>query len=123
MYRALGALPASGASETDSELMGDLSAIIHQVAFQIYSTVKGVTVGEDSLPDSVSPAREFYFELKPIVELLVLPPDLPNKHYLAAPTAHYLMQTFNLVLDYDAPSVLKYAAAVCRAAFWAGISI
>lgn len=58
--------------------------------------------------------RDLYFELKPIIRLVSMRPAV-EKHYLAPHTAHYLMEMFTSVLQYDPSSVAQFAAAVCKA--------
>jgi hypothetical protein len=120
VYRAWRLIAPDAAPETKAESIGNLLAIIDQVASRLYLTFQGDSTREGQSSEDGSSRRALYFELKPIFDALVLYFKQPEQQHLAAPTAHHLMQTFNAVLDYDPATVVEYAAAVCQAASGAG---
>jgi hypothetical protein len=119
-YRAWHMIPADATPETRGEIIGNMLAIIGQVASRLYSALQGDTARESQSGDDGSLRRDLYFELKPIFDALESHFKQPEEQHLEAPTAHYLMQTFNAVLDFDPAAVVEYAAAVCQAASGGG---
>jgi hypothetical protein len=103
-------------SEENFQAHGNLLHLLDHVATRLFFSLDAVP--SDSL-DSSSPdqteARQHYFDIKPLLELLTLRPLSTPEHLLLPQTAHYLMQTLNAVLPFDPVAVITYAAAVCRA--------
>jgi hypothetical protein len=103
-------------SEENTKALGTLLHLLDHVATRLFFSLDRVP--SDSI-DSPSPnyaeTRRHYFDIKPLLELLILRPPSAVEHLLLPQTAHYLMQTLNAVLPFDPVPVIIYAAAVCRA--------
>jgi hypothetical protein len=116
VYKRLDLVQQEPNSEEKFAALGKLLHLLDHVATRLFFSLDPTP--SDSL-DSTSPdrteARQHYFDIKPILELLTLRPSSKQEHLLRADTAHYLMQTLNAVLPFDPATVITYAAAVCRA--------
>jgi len=79
--------------------------IFHILGISPYSPDQAV------VPDAAR-LEKLYFDVKPIIALLVSQGSPERKHYLSPHTALYLMQIFNAVLRFDAAAVIEFASAV-----------
>jgi hypothetical protein len=116
IYRTNQALYQAPASDEKREAVSELLRLLDQIVFRLYVLLDvnhQLREGKPGLADEER--RNFYFELKPIIELLTSRSSIPGNHYLAPGTAHHVMETLNGVLAYDPASVVSYAAAVCHA--------
>jgi hypothetical protein len=103
-------------SPENYKALGDMLHLLDHVATRLFFSLdRGSTPGDSAQSDE-SGNREHYFDIKPLLELLATSPLSTKEHLLLPQTAHYLMQTFNQVLQYDPVAVITYSAAVCRAA-------
>jgi hypothetical protein len=120
-YAGLQDLDTGTPSEEAQDSFRDLIRIVDDVAFRVFITLDiDPQLRNDGSGLTDSARREAFVELQPVIELLTLPSIASRKHHLPPNTAQNLMQTFNTVLDYDPIAVIKYAAAVCRAARGSG---
>lgn len=103
-------------SEDRSKALGDLLHLLDHVATRLFFSLDAATTeSHDSPTPDRTEARQHYFDIKALLELLTLRPSSTIEHVLPPHTAHYLMQTLNAVLPFDPVAVITYAAAVCRA--------
>ena len=115
-YKRLYLLRQEPPSEEKSKALGNLLHLLDHVATRLFFSLDAApSESHDSSPSDRTEARQHYFDIKPLLELLTLRPLSPQEHLLAPETAHYLMQTLNAVLPFDPVAVVTYAAAVCRA--------
>ena len=89
---------------------------IDEVALRIYFSF-------DIQPELRTPERtlaedqrkQLYFELKPLIAALASGGGETKDHRLLPHTAHYLLETFNGVLEFDPSEIIKFAAQTCKA--------
>jgi hypothetical protein len=116
VYKRLDMVRQEPLSADRSTALGDLLHLMDHVATRLFFSLDGTAAeSHDSPPPEQSEARQHYFDIKPLIELLTIGPSSTLQHVLAPHTAHYLMQTLNAVLTFDPVAVITYAAAVCRA--------
>jgi hypothetical protein len=116
IYKRLYLVRQEPRSEEKSKALGNLLHLLDHVATRLFFSLDAApSDSHDSAPPDRTEARQHYFDIKPLLELLTLRPLSPQEHLLLPQTAHYLMQTLNAVLPFDPVSVVTYAAAVCRA--------
>jgi hypothetical protein len=116
VYKRIDLIRQEPPSADGSKVLGDLLHLLDHVATRLFFSLDGAsTEPQDSPPSDRTEARQHYFDIKPLIEVLTLGPSSTLKHVLAPHTAHYLMQTLNVVLPFDPVAVIIYAAAVCRA--------
>jgi hypothetical protein len=116
VYQKLDELSNDQSGRDKSEDFKTLLRIIDEVAMRIFLALDASPYrsgGDQALDDESR--KSIYFELKPVLDFLTVRRSLTGTHYLAPPTALHLMQTLNVVLAYDAATVVEYAAAVVKA--------
>jgi len=116
VYRALAGIADGSIPGDKGQKFAELLRLLDEVSLRIFFALDAdpqFRQGGHGL--SESSRRDLYFEMKPIIDLLTVRLAIPGDHYLAPNTAHNLMQTLNAVLTYDPATVVKDAAAVCRA--------
>lgn len=103
-------------SEENAKALGNLLHLLDHVATRLFFSLdRAPSDSTDSSSLHDTEAQQHYFDIKPLLELLILRPPSVREHLLLPQTAHYLMQALNVVLPFDPVPVIAYAAAVCRA--------
>ncbi len=116
VYKRLFLVRQEPPSEEKPKALGNLLHLLDHVATRLFFSLDAApSNSHDSPPPDRTEARQHYFDIKPLLELLTLRPLSPQQHLLLPQTAHYLMQALNVVLPFDPVAVISYAAAVCRA--------
>ena len=96
-----------------SALMGHIDEVVTRMYFSL-------DINPDlRRPDNTLAAdqqRDLYFELKPLITLVVHGDPKYHMHHLLPHTAHYLLELMNGVLQYDPAAVIVLAAQVAKAA-------
>ena len=101
-------------NEGRQEVFTKLMKILDNVATRIFH-VLGIDPYSGTESESTSHAW-LYWEIKPVLQLLATHESDSRHHFLAPHTANYLMQTFNGIMQFDAPAAIEFAASVCEAA-------
>lgn len=116
VYKRLDLVQQESNSKEKFVVLGKLLQLLDHVATRLFFSLDPAPSDLlDSTPPDRTEARQHYFDIKPVLELLTLRPSSTQEHLLRADTAHYLMQTLNAVLPFDPAAAITYAAAVCRA--------
>jgi uncharacterized protein (DUF1778 family) len=97
--------------------------IIDQVIMRIYFDIdaKNFNRNEFTLPINQENRKHFYFLVKPIFQkVIAISEATTQKGFIIGHTAHYFMQTLNILLHYDPKEILSMLAALTRCSIQGG---
>jgi hypothetical protein len=97
--------------------------IIDQVIMRIFFAIDVKTYHRTDfqLPVNEENRKDFYFLVKPIFQkIIAISESTTNKGFIIGHTAHYFMQTLNIVLHYDPKDILGMLASITRCSIQGG---
>ena len=110
----LTSLPPEEINEETREIIRSVYSSIDEVVTRFYFASGLFKDGEGGPPISDEERKAFYKFIKPILDRVVEVCDDENGGLLFAPTAHYLMQILNGMLDYEPKHILSLAHKVVK---------